>query len=97
MVLEDWQTEVLSEMREILSSKEKWTQGANARNAEGEPVEFFCLDASSFCLIGAYHLAVDRVEAAGIRRPLVLHSAQCSTSRTGARAYRLERCSGENL
>ena len=48
------QSAILSGMREILSSEEKWTVGALARNLNGTSVAVTDPAAVCFCLVGAY-------------------------------------------
>jgi hypothetical protein len=40
---------------ELLSSEDKWTQGAFARNKDGVRTDYYAEKAVSWCLIGAIH------------------------------------------
>ena len=57
MTHEESRVATLAELRNILSSEEKWTKGTHARNAAGEPTDLDEPDAVCFSLLGAYILA----------------------------------------
>ena len=50
-------TKVLTKARDLISSPERWTQGASARSANGCPVRVSCPDAVSWCALGAIEKA----------------------------------------
>lgn len=45
--------QILEEIKAVIDTPEKWTQGTQARDKEGNKVALFNSDAVSFCLIGA--------------------------------------------
>jgi hypothetical protein len=47
------QLDLFAPIREMLSSPEKWTQRAYARNDDGQVVSMFDSDATRRCLVGA--------------------------------------------
>jgi hypothetical protein len=47
--------EILTGVRDLLSDPERWTQGASARNAKGEPVDVHSEEATCFCAVGALY------------------------------------------
>lgn len=47
--------EILTGVRDLLSDPERWTQGASARNAAGEPIDVHSEDATCFCAVGAFY------------------------------------------
>ena len=69
MTNEELRAAILTEVRSILSSEEKWTKGVDARDAAGEETGFDQPDATCFCLLGAYMLARQRVTGAGYMTP----------------------------
>lgn len=42
-------------LKDLLCNEDKWTQGALARNADGEPVDPESEEAVCWCLIGGIH------------------------------------------
>ena len=52
--------DLLAEARTLIASPEAWTQGAAARDAEGEPVGVEHEDAVSWCATGAINCAMYR-------------------------------------
>ena len=67
MTDEELKAAILTEARNILSSKEKWTQGADARNAAGDSTDLYGSDAVCFCLLSACLLARQRITGVGSR------------------------------
>ena len=63
-------TAILAKMRELLSSKERWTQGAFARDTSGGSVDLDDPDAVCFCLVGAHVLARHLVTGIGYHEEL---------------------------
>ena len=55
-------TEVLTKARDLISSPERWTQGASARSASGDVVHVSSPDAVSWCALGAIEKAADYKE-----------------------------------
>ena len=55
------QTAILAEMRELLSSREKWTKRTSARTKDGSRIHVEASSAFCFCLVGAFSLARYRV------------------------------------
>lgn len=47
--------EILTGVRDLLSDPERWTQGASARDAKGEPIDLYSEDAVCFCAVGAFY------------------------------------------
>ena len=63
--------DLLAEARTLIARPESWTQGAAARDAEGEPVGVEHEDAVAWCATGALNRAVYRhVESLEIPPPL---------------------------
>ena len=50
--------DILIEARALIARPEAWTQGAGARDAEGEPIAVEHQDAVSWCATGAINAAV---------------------------------------
>ena len=62
---------LLVEARTLIARPEAWTQGAAARDADGEPVGVEHEDAVSWCATGAINCAMYRhVESLEVPRPL---------------------------
>jgi formate hydrogenlyase subunit 6/NADH:ubiquinone oxidoreductase subunit I len=60
------QLDLFAPIREMLSSPEKWTQRAYARNDDGQVVSMFDRDATRRCLVGALCTVYCPVDAVGV-------------------------------
>ena len=67
--------DLLVEARTLIASPEAWTQGAAARDADGEPVGVEHEDAVSWCATGALNCAMYR-HADSLQIPLPLERAR---------------------
>lgn len=72
--------EILIEARNIISDEKNWTQGAEAREQNGDPVSPRCPWAVCFCSIGAVHRAAIKI----VNNGFGVYSLDTSRLRTGA-------------